>query len=130
MGLQAPYPKTGHRACRSWRSSGSATIAWEAPYPGPASQHAKLKLHGAVWCGTMFRPGLMTWHAESGPSSRLKVDMCTDLSCARSMLPSKLKLVLGPGNNQICGAIPPQVVSSNGTSFTSKLKTCMLLLPA
>lgn len=47
---------------------------------------------------------------------------------ACSTLPPKLKLVLGPGNDQICGsAPPPQVLSANGTAFTPKLQTCTWL---
>ena len=41
-----------------------------------------------------------------------------------STLPPKLKLVLGPGNNQICGAVPPHVLNANGSGYTPKLQTC------
>ena len=70
-------------------------------------------------------PGIPSCSVTSGPSCK-GVDHTRALTAGlgHSTLPPKLKVVLGPGNNQICGAVPPHVLSANGSSYTSRLQTC------
>ena len=77
----------------------------------------------------MVGPGTSSHGFTQGPSCKgAHPIQALTLRTSRSTLPSKLKLVLGPGNNQICCAVPPHVLSANGSSYTPRLQTCAQLL--